>query len=128
MFWIDLKAVLTGASGLERDALHILSGMGAHLLLVLVTRSWFGARWPIAIIALLALGNEWIDLSVEYWEGLRDRQYWEGAKDLATTLSVPVALLLLSRYAAARFDQPAALLKGPAPKRSAEGAVPPDAL
>ncbi len=103
MLWMDIKTALTDASGLSRDALHIFTGLGLHLFLVLAFRSWFGALWPLGIVLLVALGNEWMDLSSEVWVGELARQYAESAKDLATTLSIPLTLLLLSRFASARF-------------------------
>lgn len=103
MQWMDIKTALTDASGLSRDAMHILTGLGVHVFLVLAFRSWFGALWPVGIVLLLALGNEWIDLTTEVWTGELARQYAESAKDLATTLAAPVTLLLLSRFASSRF-------------------------
>lgn len=103
MHWIDFKTGLTDATGLSRDALHIFAGLGVHLFLVLAFRSWFGALWPVGIVLLLALGNEWIDLTTEVWTGELARQYAESGKDLATTLSAPLTLLLLSRFASSRF-------------------------
>lgn len=103
MFWLDFKTGLTDTLGLSRDALHLLTGLGMHLFLVLAFRSWFGALWPIGVVALIALGNEWIDLSTDVWVGELARQYGESAKDLATTLAAPIALLLLARFAPHRF-------------------------
>lgn len=106
MQWMDIKTALTDASGLSRDALHIFTGLGVQSVLVLAFRSWFGALWPVGIVLLLALGNEWIDLTTEVWTGELAWQYAESAKDLATTLSTPLTLLLLSRFAATRFRPP----------------------
>ena len=103
MLWMDFKTLLTDATGLSRDALHIFTGLGLHLVLVLAFRSWFGALWPVGIVLLFAVGNEWVDLTTEVWTGELARQYAESAKDLATTLSAPLTLLLLSRYASPRF-------------------------
>ena len=99
-----MKTWLNDATGLSRDALHIFTGLGVQLVLVLALRSWFGALWPIGIVLLLAIGNEWIDLTTETWTGELAWQYAESAKDLATTLSAPLTLLLLSRFAASRFQ------------------------
>lgn len=105
MDWMDFKTALTDTTGLSRDALHIFAGLGIHGLLVLGFRSWFGALWPVGIVLLLAIGNEWMDLTTEVWTGERARQYAESAKDLATTMSVPIVLLLLSRFAPSRFGR-----------------------
>ena len=114
MPWMDFKTLLTDATGLSRDALHIFTGLGVQLVLVLAFRSWFGALWPVGIVLLLALGNEWIDLTTEVWTGELARQYAESAKDLATTLSGPLLLLLLSRFAPSRF-RPKPPLAAPPP-------------
>lgn len=112
--WMDVKTALTDTSGLSRDALHIFAGLGVQSFLVLAFRSWFGALWPVGIVLLLALGNEWIDLTTEVWTGELAWQYAESAKDLATTLATPLLLLLLSRFAPARF-RPKPPLKEPPP-------------
>lgn len=103
MDWLEIKTALTDTGGLSRDALHIFAGLGLHVIIVLGFRSWFGALWPVAIVLLVALGNEWIDLTTEVWVGELAWQYAESAKDLATTLAAPLTLLLLSRFAPARF-------------------------
>lgn len=103
MWWMDFKTGLTDAIGLSRDALHLISGLGIHLFLVLLFRTRFSALWPVGIVALFALGNEWLDLANEDWGEERGRQYQESAKDLVTTMLVPTVLLLLSRFAPSRF-------------------------
>lgn len=108
MWWLDLKTNLTDAIGLSRDALHLLTGVGVQTLLVLVFRSWFGAFWPLVPIALLGLGNEWLDLTEEVWPGDdRALQWWESAKDMVMTLLLPVAIVMLARMAPERFNRPA---------------------
>lgn len=107
MDWISLKTFVADETGLSRDALHLLTGLGAHLFLVFAFRSWFGALWPVGLIALAALGNEYLDITREPWPGLEERQYWEAAKDMATSLAFPMALLLLARLAPGRLSPPA---------------------
>lgn len=107
MDWIAMKTVASDTVGLSRDALHLLAGMGAQLFLVLVFRSWFGAIWPVAAVALAALGNEWLDLTSEIWPGEeRRQQWWESGKDMVTTVLLPTVLLLVSRFAPGRFTRP----------------------
>lgn len=128
MWWLELKTNITDAIGLSRDALHILTGVGVQALLVLIFRSWFGALWPLAPIVLLGLGNEWLDLTEEVWPG-DDRilQWWESAKDMVTTLLLPVTIMLLARLAPERFLRPSPS-EGPAANPSAELPSPPDPL
>ena len=108
MEWLELKGTVVDAFGISRDALHLLIGFFLQALLVLIARSWFGAFWPVALVALAALGNEWLDLTNEIWPGeLRTLQWWESGKDMVTSLAIPVTLLLLCRLAPERFDRPA---------------------
>lgn len=108
MDWLSFKTFLTDGSGLSRDALHILFGCGAWLSLVLLFRSWIGAYWPVAAVALAEIVNEWLDLSLDRWDGpMRAVQYWESAKDVLLTLAIPLVLVLLCRAWPARFTRPA---------------------
>ena len=128
MEWLQFKAMVTDALGLSRDSLHLLSGLGMQAMLVLVFRSWFGALWPIGIIALVAVGNEWFDLTYEIWpDADRGRQWMETVKDLITTLLIPMVLMLLSRLAARRFDRPGTS-EGPAPDAAPEVPPAPESL
>lgn len=128
MWWLDLKTGFSDAIGLSRDVLHVLTGLGVQALLVLAFRSWFGARWPLGVVALLVIGNEWLDLTQEVWPG-DDRivQWWESAKDLVTTLTTPVALALLCRWAPERFRR-SSPSERPAANSSTEVASPPQSL
>lgn len=107
MDWISLKTAIAEHTDLSRDALHLLAGCGAHLLLVLLFRSWIGALWPVGLIALAEIANEWVDLTTyDYWGDGRSQQIWESSKDVFSTLAIPVALVLLCRLAPARFRRP----------------------
>ncbi len=131
MWWLDFKTGVVSDVVISRDALHIFGGVGVHLLLVLAFRSWFGAIWPVMVIALLGLGNEWLDLTQDVWpEEARDRQWWESVKDMVTTLLIPVLLLALSRLAPGRFSrpEPGSCSEGPAPDAAAEVPLPPDSF
>ena len=106
MDWDSVKIALTELTTLDRDALHLLAGAGAHVLLVLLFRSWLGALWPVGVVALVALANEWSDLRAEHWLGMREQQYWESVKDVALTLAMPLLLVLLCRVVPGRFKRP----------------------
>jgi hypothetical protein len=108
MDWLEIKTYLSDLTSLSRDALHIITGLGIHLLLVLVLRSWFGSLLPWFITLLFALGNEWLDLTFEVWvDEIRHRQWEDAASDVALTMLVPSLLLLLSRFAPLRYLRPA---------------------
>jgi hypothetical protein len=103
-----IKAAVGDVSGLDRDALHLLSGLGAYLLIVLIFRTWLGAWWPLLLILGAEFANEGFDLTYETWpENERGRQWMESVKDIVTTLLLPMTLLLLSRVAPRLFDAPA---------------------
>ena len=95
MDWAAIKTVITGETGLSRDALHLLVGIGLYLLLVAMFPR--GApRWLAWLLVLAAaLANEWADYLHETWPG----QGSETAKDLATTMALPSLLLLAGRFA-----------------------------
>jgi hypothetical protein len=103
-----IKDAVSAATSLSRDALHLLAGLGAHVVLVLLFRSWLGAWWPLLLILGAELANEGFDLAYETWpEEEREAQWMESVKDIITTLLLPVTLLLLSRFAPRLFDAPA---------------------
>ena len=95
MDWAAIKTVITEDTGLSRDALHLLTGLGLYLLLtaVLPRRSWPILPWFLILVAGLA--NEWADYLHETWPG----QWRESLKDMITTLSLPTLLILLGRFA-----------------------------
>ena len=91
MWWLEFKTELTDALAISRDALHLLAGIGLQATLVLLFRSWFGAMWPIGIVALVGAGNEWLDLTSDVWtDEARQLQYWESGKDMVLTVAIPL--------------------------------------
>jgi hypothetical protein len=107
MDWVTIKTSLTDITSLGRDALHIISGLGIHVLLVFTFRSFFGALVPWTVTLGIALANEWLDLSSEIWvDELRHEQWEDSAKDVVTTMLVPTVLLVLSRFAPAKLRRP----------------------
>ena len=104
MDWMAIKTNVTDVVGLSRDALHLVAGFGAQILLVLAFRSTFRAIWPLLVIALATLGNEWLDLTIDVWPvDARNQQWWESGKDFVLTLAIPVALVALTRGVPGRF-------------------------
>lgn len=93
--WAAIKTIITEGTGLSRDALHLLTGLGLYLLLtaLLPRRSWPALPWLLILIAGLA--NEWADYLHETWPG----QWRESLKDMITTLALPTLLILLGRFA-----------------------------
>ena len=95
MDWAAIKTVITYGTGLSRDALHVLAGAGAYLLLaaILPRRASRWLAWLLVLAA--AIANEWADYLNETWPG----QWVETTKDLITTMALPSLLLLLGRFA-----------------------------
>lgn len=103
--WAAIKTIITEDTGLSRDALHLLTGLGLYLLLtaLLPRRSWPVLPWFLILIA--ALANEWADYLNETWPG----QWRESLKDMVTTLALPTLLILLSRFAPNLLVRPKAI-------------------
>ena len=95
MDWAAIKTVITDETGLSRDALHLLAGIGLYVPLVALLPRRAGPWLAWLLILIAALANEWADYLKETWPG----QGSETAKDLVTTMALPTLLLLLGRYA-----------------------------
>jgi hypothetical protein len=56
---------------------------------------------------VVALGNEWIDLTFEVWDpSIRAEQWHDSARDVVLTVLLPGLLLLLCRFAPRRLARP----------------------
>ena len=110
MDWFQLKIALSEALGVSQDALHILGGIGLHLLAAAVIRRSLSHPLPWLLVVALAVANEFFDLRLEIWPN-RDDQWGETAKDLLTTLLAPTFFLLIARWA------PSLLVSGAAARR-----------
>lgn len=98
MEWFDLKVILIQFSGLSRDALHVLLGVSAQVLVASVPGQSLARFWPWLAVLAGALLNEWYDLNYETWPEI-DLQYAESIKDVTVTMALPTLLLLLARFA-----------------------------
>jgi hypothetical protein len=96
MDWYQIKLAAIEATGLSRDALHILFGIGGHLLAAMVLRRTLANLLPWLCVLIAEVLNEWWDLNYEDWP---DRSMWpESVQDLWVTMLVPTALLIVVRY------------------------------
>jgi hypothetical protein len=96
MDWYQVKLAAIEATGLSRDALHILFGIGGHLLAAIVLRQTLASPLPWLCVLVAEGLNEWWDLNYEVW---LDRPMWPGSlQDMWVTMLVPTLLLILARY------------------------------
>jgi hypothetical protein len=94
-WWSTAKALITEETGLSRDALHLLAGIGAYLILTAILPRRASPWLPWLLILVAGLANEYADYLYETWPG----QWRESLKDMATTLGLPTLLILLGRFA-----------------------------
>lgn len=91
------KVSVIGATGLDKDALHIYFAMALFLAVRLVWRRRGG--WVAAWLAVLvmACGGEWLDLNAEISRSAiqPDAAHWH---DIWNTMFWPTVLLLVGRW------------------------------
>lgn len=104
--WTAIKTFVEYATDVSHDVLHFLTGLGVWLLIAILVRRPISSVLPLAITVALAFTNEAADLWFDIWPE-RARQVGELAKDLFTTLAVPLLLFLLARFRPTLFKGPA---------------------
>jgi hypothetical protein len=96
MAWYEAKMFIEHAIFFTSDALHVLVGMVAWIVIAAVSRRPLSDWRPwLAVLVLLVL-NECVDLWVERWPDLA-MQYGESAKDLLLTMILPTLVMILVR-------------------------------
>ncbi len=95
--WAAFKVFISHVTGISHDAMHIIVGVIAQLVLAALLRKSLASPWPWAIVLLATLANEWNDLYVERWTE-QAMQYGEIAKDIALTMLLPSLLLIVARW------------------------------
>lgn len=100
--WSSIKTFVEYSTDVSHDVLHFLTGLGAWLLIAILARRPISSVLPLAITLALAFINEAADLWFDIWPE-RARQFGELAKDLFTTLAVPLLLFVLARLHPALF-------------------------
>ena len=92
-----LKAFLSEAVGLSKDALHVHLGLMVFLLAMVVFRRSAASMVPWLCVLVLELVNEAFD--VFHWNhGALDFSVAGGVKDIVNTMLWPTVILLLARY------------------------------
>lgn len=90
------KRFLETASGIDRDALHILVGIPLQLAFAAISgrslRNWS----PLLFIVSVALANETFDYLAQPWPDSA-QQFGEAAKDLVLTIALPITLFAAAR-------------------------------
>jgi hypothetical protein len=104
MDWYQIKLLLLAETGLSRDALHILFGVAAQLLLAAVLRRPLSSPLPWLGVLIAEAANEYHDLT---GDSFTHKKIWpDSLVDFLVTMAIPTALLLLSRYAPSMFARP----------------------
>jgi len=86
--YVGLKDLIGSVTHLSPDALHVHLGLAVFLAAAAVLRS--DRRWlhAFGLLLLVSLGNEIMDLTIDYWHG--DRLRWlNGLKDIVNTVFWP---------------------------------------
>lgn len=95
--WQATKDVIETSTGLAQDALHVYAAVLIQLTVAAVSRRGLRSPVPWLAVLVLALFNEWSDITEDHLF-----EKWERAEalhDLWNTMIMPTVLLLLARYA-----------------------------
>jgi hypothetical protein len=95
--WHQAKLLVEHALDISHDALHVLVGILAWLLVALIVRRPISSWVPWLCLAGLTALNEIFDVWTEQWPD-PGMQIGEGAKDLGLTMLMPSLLLLAARH------------------------------
>lgn len=94
--WHQGKLFIEHSIDVDHDALHVIVGVLAWLLLALVLRRPLSSWRPLLWLFALILWNETVDLWSDPWPD-PGMQYGEGAKDLFLTMLLPALLMVVTR-------------------------------
>jgi hypothetical protein len=97
MTYGDLKLVIEGMTGLERDALHIHGAIFLYILVMAVFRQGRRSVLPWLLVLAVELANESHDLWTN-WDGGVHWAISSAIQDLWNTMLWPTVLLLVGRY------------------------------
>ena len=101
MDWYGIKQLAVEQTGLSRDALHVIVGFGAQLLVAALIRRPLSSPLPWLAVLLGECANEYYDLHREVWT---DRDIWPGSLgDILVTMAIPTLILVLCRYTPGLF-------------------------
>ena len=95
--WHQAKLFAEHALDISHDALHILVGILAWLLVALILRRPISSWMPWLWLAALTAFNEVVDLWTDLWPD-PGMQMGEGVKDFGLTMFLPSLLMLAVRF------------------------------
>jgi hypothetical protein len=104
MAWYQAKMFIEHAIFFSSDALHVLVGTVAWVVIAVALRRPLSDWRPWLAVLVLLLFNEAVDLWVERWPD-PGMQYGESAKDLLLTMILPTLLMVLVRTAPGMFSR-----------------------
>lgn len=94
--WTHAKSAISDAAGLGRDVLHVPIGVAIFVGLLWLARGRRGAAlFALSGLAAIQLVNEGLD-AAQWWRWTGVIPWREAAKDTAITMSLPLALTVLS--------------------------------
>jgi hypothetical protein len=93
----SVKIMLSEATNLGKDALHIYVGLGVMLLVVILFKKSFADWRPLAAVAFAALAGEIWDVIDTYSHGGTPK-FNANWKDVWNTMFWPTVLFLLARF------------------------------
>src|SRR3954452_8472778 len=102
--WYQAKMFIEHAIFFSSDALHVLVGMAAWVVIALVWRRPLSEWRPWLAVLVLLLLNETVDLWGERWPD-PGMQYGESAKDLLLTMILPTLFMVLVRSTPRLFSR-----------------------
>ena len=94
--WHDSKLFIERLTSVSHDALHVIAGTCVWLLLAITFRQPVTSWRPLGGTFAVLLVNELVDVWAEIWPQ-PSMQAGEAAKDLVTTVSVPLILFVAFR-------------------------------
>lgn len=102
--WLAIKNDIAAWISLDRDGLHLLGGLGLHLLAAILLRRPLSHPLLWLAVLLVEAGNE---AASGYADGvLEDWEVAGSLHDLWVVMLVPTLLLVLTRFLPAMFNRP----------------------
>lgn len=96
MIWYQVKLLIEHGSAISMDALHVLVGVCAQLLVAACCRTSLSSWVPWATVFAAEIANEANDFWTELWPDW-GMQWGEGMKDVVLTMALPTLLLIATR-------------------------------